>query len=70
MKHLTLIVGVLALVPTVWFFHQYSNAGEGRGTRFLIYSGISLLIAAVFAGIFFYKKFKEEGEKEISITKF
>lgn len=71
MRHLLWVVGVAALVPAVIFFMKFSDRSDlGTGRPYLIASIAFLVVSLVFLGIFFFQKFREEGNQEISITKF
>ncbi len=72
MKHLLWIVGLVALGPAVWFLLQFSQSHDvdkGGDTSKLVYAGIFLVIALICFAIYFFKKFKDEGDQDISITK-
>jgi hypothetical protein len=69
MKHLFWVLGLLALIPTFWFFSKFYQAPEGEGTHYLAYSGACFVASLIFWGIFFFIKFRESAEEEISITK-
>ena len=71
MKAILLVVGVLGLGVGCWFIYQYMYPADiGGGRNPLIYGGLSLAVALVCFAIFFFKRFREEGEQDISITKF
>ena len=71
MKSLLLLVGVAGLGTGAWFLYKYLyqrvNAPERTN---LVLGGAFLLVALVCFAVFFFKKFREEGEQDISITKF
>ncbi|MCI0488836.1 MAG: hypothetical protein L0229_19770 [Blastocatellia bacterium] len=72
MKHLLWVVGLVALGPGIWFLVKFSQSGDvdtGGETTNLIYAGIFLVIALICFGVFFYMRFKEEGDQDISITR-
>lgn len=73
MKHLLWIVGLVALGPAVWFLMKFnSESGDvdtGGETTNLVIAGIFLVISLVCFAVFFYMRFKEEGDQDISITK-
>jgi uncharacterized membrane protein len=73
MKHLLWVAGLIALVPTLIFFQKFYSMPDvdttGEGTQYLIYSGAFFAVSLICFAIFFFKKFREEGEQEISITK-
>jgi hypothetical protein len=74
MKHLLWVVGLVALGPAIWFLVQFNNAPSAdessEGMRDLIIAGVFFLIALICFAIFFFIRFREEGEQDISITKF
>ncbi|HWO00117.1 MAG TPA: hypothetical protein VNS63_12705 [Blastocatellia bacterium] len=71
MKNLLLGLGVIGLVPGVWFLYKYLyQATNVQDRSNLILGGILLAVALICFAIFFFMKFKEEGEQDISITKF
>jgi LPXTG-motif cell wall-anchored protein len=77
MKHLLWVVGLVALGPAIWFIYQFNRlpdvdtAGHtGQSTSYLIYAGIFFAVALICFAVFFFLRFKEEGEQDISITKF
>ena len=72
MKNLLLVVGVIGLVPGAWYIYQYMYAAVAADAKKtdLILGGVFFLVALVCFAIFFFKKFREEGEQDISITKF
>ncbi len=71
MKNLLLLVGVIGLGTGAWFLYKYlyqpNNALE-RGN--LIVGGACFVVALICFAFFFFMKFREEGEQDISITKF
>jgi hypothetical protein len=71
MKNLLLLVGVIGLGAGAWFLYKYLyqvvNAPERTN---LILGGIFFLVALICFAFFFFMKFREEGEQDISITKF
>jgi len=71
MKNLLLLVGVIGLGAGAWFLYKYlyqpNNVTE-RGN--LIWGGGCAFIALICFAIYFFKRFREEGEQDISITKF
>ena len=70
MKHLLWLVGLLALLPALWFFNVFYKSQENQNTHYLGYAGLCFLVTLVCFAIFFFKKFREEGQQDISITKF
>lgn len=72
MKHLLWVVGLVALGPAIWFLVKFSEAGDvdaGGDTSSLVYAGIFLVVALICFAVFFYLKFKDEGDQDISITR-
>ncbi|HXU37188.1 MAG TPA: hypothetical protein VN937_12570 [Blastocatellia bacterium] len=71
MKNLLLLVGVIGLGTGAWFLYKYlyqpNNVME-RGN--LIVGGACFVVALICFAFFFFMKFREEGEQDISITKF
>jgi len=71
MKNLLLLVGVIGLGAGAWYLYKYlyqpNNVTERAN---LILGGIFFLAALVCFAVFFFLRFREEGEQEISITKF
>ncbi|HKP84477.1 MAG TPA: hypothetical protein VJZ26_00185 [Blastocatellia bacterium] len=72
MKNLLLLVGVIGLGIGSWFIYKYLYPAAGAAAeKFnLILGGVFFVVALACLFAFFYQKFKEEGEQDISITKF
>ncbi|HWC78103.1 MAG TPA: hypothetical protein VG778_11605 [Blastocatellia bacterium] len=70
MKHLLWVAGVLALIPALYFFNEFYKSAENENTHYGIYSAICFVVALVCLAVFFFKRFREEGQQDISITKF
>jgi len=72
MKNLLLLVGVIGLGTGSWFIYKYLYPAAGAGTvkSNLVLGGAFFVVALACFFAFFYQKFKEEGEQDISITKF
>ena len=71
MKNVLLLVGVVGLGAGAWFIYQYMYTAEAAAQRQdLIIGGFLLLVALICFAVFFFKKFREEGDQDISITKF
>ena len=68
MKNVLLGLGVIGLIPGAWFLYKYLYEPPDKSN--LVIGGILLAIALICFAIFFFMKFKEEGEQDISITKF
>lgn len=71
MKNVLLLVGVIGLGAGAWYLYKYlyqpNNVTERTN---LIWGGIFFLAALVCFAVFFFMRFREEGDQEISITKF
>jgi len=71
MKNLLLLVGVIGLGAGAWFLYKYlyqpNNATERTN---LVMGGGLFLVALVCFAIFFFMRFRAEGDQDISITKF
>jgi hypothetical protein len=70
MKHILLIVGLVAAAGAVYFFIKYSGSGAGEHKNDLIYGTVLIVVSLICFGIHFFKKFRAEGDEDISITKF
>ena len=70
MKHMLWVIGVVSLAPTLYFFSLFYKSPEEKGTEHLVVAGIFFAISLVMWAIFFFLKFREEGQQDISITKF
>jgi hypothetical protein len=70
MKHILWLAGLVALIPALYFFNLFYQSAENENVHYLAYAGGCFLIALVFFAIFFFRKFREEGQQDISITKF
>jgi hypothetical protein len=71
MKNVLLLVGVIGLGAGAWYLYKYlyqpNNVTERTN---LILGGIFFLAALVCFAVFFFLRFREEGDQEMSITKF
>jgi hypothetical protein len=71
MKNVLLLVGVVGLGAGAWFIYQYMYTAQAAAQRTdLILGGVFLLVALICFAVFFFMKFREEGDQDISITKF
>lgn len=71
MKNVLLLVGVIGLGAGAWFVYQYMYTTPRTTDRTdLILGGVFLVAALVCFAFFFFMKFREEGDQDISITKF
>jgi len=70
MKNLLLGLGVIGLIPGAWFIYKYLYPEGAAVKSDLVLGGCLLAVALICIAVFFFMKFKEEGEQDISITKF
>ena len=70
MKNVLLLVGVVGLGAGAWFIYQYMYTSQAHDRADLILGGVFLVAALVCFAIFCFMKFREEGDQDISITKF
>ena len=71
MKNLLLLVGVIGLGAGAWFLYQYLYPPPNVTERTnLILGGAFFLVGLICFAVFFFMKFREEGDQDISITKF
>lgn len=71
MKNLLLLVGVVGLGAGAFFMYQYLYQPPNDPNRTnLILGGVFFLVALICLIVFFFMRFREEGEQDISITKF
>ena len=71
MKNVLLLVGLVGLGAGAWFIYQYMYTPPGTIDRTdLILGGVFFLAALICFAFFFFMKFREEGDQDISITKF
>ena len=70
MKHVLWVIGLVALAPTVYYFVQYLEATPGTQRTSLAMAGVFFVVSLVFWAAFFFKRFHEEGQQDISITKY
>jgi hypothetical protein len=71
MKNVLLLVGVIGLGAGAWYLYKYLYQPNNVTQRTnLILGGIFFLAALVCFAVFFFMRFREEGDQEISITKF
>jgi hypothetical protein len=71
MKNVLMLVGLISLLGGGYFLYKYmypQSASEGY-TNLYIALGV-FVVSIICWGIYFFQKFKEEGEQDISITKF
>jgi hypothetical protein len=71
MKNLLLGLGVIGLIPGAWFLYKYLYPGSSAPDRtHLVVGGGCFVVALICLAFFFFMKFREEGDQDISITKF
>ena len=71
MNKLLLLIGVLTLGAGAVFLYKYiSQVDTNLDRTNLILGGALSVVALICFAIFFFKRFKEEADQEISITKF
>ena len=73
MKIVLLLVGVAGLGAGAYFLYQYLYQAPNDTERTnLVLGGVFFLVALIGFAIFFFMRFREEGEhqKDISITRF
>jgi hypothetical protein len=70
MKNLLLLAGVIGILVGGYFVYQYMGTDTGHTKSDLILGGVFLVIALACFAIYFFKRFKEDADQEISITKF
>jgi len=68
MKNALLLVGVVGLGAGAWFIYQYMYQPPDKSN--LLLGGVFLLVALLCFAFFFFMRFREEGDQDISITKF
>jgi hypothetical protein len=68
MKNLLLVVGLITLAVGTWFAYRYLYTTEGK-TDIYIAAG-AFVVSLACLGYFFFLRFREEGEQDISITKY
>ena len=68
MKNLLLGLGVIGLIPAGWFLYKYLYTLPPDRTN-LALGGAFTAVALICLAVFFFLKFKEEGDQDISITK-
>jgi type VI protein secretion system component VasK len=70
MNVLLWVIGLAASAAAIWQFWEFKQQQYDDIWPHLVLTGVFAGVACVCAGIFFFKKFKEEGDQDISITKF
>ncbi|HXG93641.1 MAG TPA: hypothetical protein VNN73_14950 [Blastocatellia bacterium] len=69
MKALLLLAGLAGIGAGAWFILRYMGTPPGSPKNDLIIGGAFLVVALICFAVYFFKRFKEEAEEEISITK-
>jgi hypothetical protein len=73
MKKLLLLIGVIGLGVGSWFIYKYlypaPPPAQAQKSDLMIGGGF-FVVALVCLFVFFYQKFKDEGDQDISITRF
>lgn len=71
MKNVLLGLGVIVLIPAGIYLTKYLYPGSSAPDRtHLIVGGCCAVVALICFAFFFFMKFREEGDQDISITKF
>jgi hypothetical protein len=70
MKNLLLLVGLIALGVGAYFLYNYLYQASSNEKQNLILGGIFFVSSLICFAIFFFMKFRAEGDQDISITKF
>jgi hypothetical protein len=71
MNKLLLLLGVLGIGVGSYFIYQYLYPASTTAAKSnLVLGGVFFVVALVCFAVFFFKKFREEGDQDISITKF
>lgn len=71
MNKLLLLLGVIGLgVGSVFIYKYLYPSASAASKSDLVLGGVFFVIALVCFAVFFFKKFREEGDQDISITKF
>lgn len=70
MKNVLLLVAVIGLGAGAWFLYQFLYQPNATDKSNLILGGVFFLAALICFGFFFFMRFRDEGDQDISITKF
>ena len=70
MNKLLLLLGVLGIGVGSVFIYKYLYPAQTAAKSNLVLGGVFFVVALVCFAVFFFKKFREEGDQDISITKF
>lgn len=68
MKNLLLLVGIITLIAGAYFTYNYMYSQDPGNNH--IMAIVAFVVSLACWGYFFFLRFKEEGEQDISITKF
>lgn len=70
MKKLLLLIGVIGLGVGSWFIYKYLYPSPPPAQKSdLLIGGGFFVVALICFFVFFYQKFKDEGDQDYSITK-
>ncbi|HEX8089230.1 MAG TPA: hypothetical protein VF762_10280 [Blastocatellia bacterium] len=70
MKNLLLLVGLVALGVGAYFLYNYLYQPISGEKTYLVLGGVFSVAGLICFAVFFFMKFREEGDQDISITKF
>ena len=71
MKNVLLGLGLIVLIPAGIYLYKYLYPGSSAPDRtHLVLGGTCFVVALICFAFFFFMKFREEGDQDISITKF
>jgi len=71
MKNMLLALGVIVLIPAGIYLYKYLYPGSSAPERTHLILGGGCFVVALFCfAVFFFMKFRSEGDQDISITKF
>lgn len=65
------VVGLISTGAAIYCFWQYrGQPSENAGFTWMMLSIVFAVLACACAGYYFFKKFREDADQDISITKF
>ena len=71
MKNVLLGLGLIVLIPAGIYLYKYLYPGSSAPDRtHLVVGGGCFVVALICLAFLFFMKFREEGDQDISITKF
>jgi drug/metabolite transporter (DMT)-like permease len=70
MKNLLLLVGLIALGVGAYFLYNYLYQRTSDEKTNLVLGGVFSVAALICFAVFFFMKFHDEADQDISITKF